>query len=264
MLPATGAGSPVPDVSDTCQTGSNISHERTSPLGSVSPLRGRDFLPVARDSGAETGVSLPCQEGSGVHSPESSGEVHTKKVASDKDADDVLAIFDPLGFYNNDGHFDDQIRACNNPFIENSNHCGASENTFEGNIGGLESSSQNGKIAVPNTLTSEERLSAQNHISQNSSNSTIAAHAGSSNSNSTIAAHAGSSNSNSISASGSTANSTTEELRRFLVSTYDTLSREVVNFLDTGQSQKVWEYEPPDVLKKVGNTNSCWHGINVH
>ena len=48
---------------------------------------------------------------------------------------------------------------------------------------------------------------------------------------------------------------TTEELRRFLLSTYDTLSREVGNLLDTGQPpQKVWEHEPPGILKKVGCT----------
>ncbi|GFR60584.1 hypothetical protein ElyMa_003535500 [Elysia marginata] len=67
---------------------------------------------------------------------------------------------------------------------------------------------------------------------------------------------------NAISANATTATTTissiipagtTEDLRRFLLSTYDTLSREVGNLLDTGQpAQKTWEYQPDGVFKKVG------------
>ena len=47
--------------------------------------------------------------------------------------------------------------------------------------------------------------------------------------------------------------STTEDLRRLILSTYDTLSREVGNLLDTGQPQKkTWEHQPSGILKKVG------------
>lgn len=62
---------------------------------------------------------------------------------------------------------------------------------------------------------------------------------------------------------------TTEELRRFLVSLHTTLSREVGNFLDGGQQQS----QESGILKKVGVqlvvvlvvcVCQCMHGREIH